>query len=83
MSESRTKQGSVRRGADVQLAVMANDISYIKIQLDHMGNQLSSNYVNKEEFEPIKRLVYGTVAVVGTLLLGAIMGLVIMQGGGG
>lgn len=56
---------------------MANDISYIKKQLDHIDNQVSSNYVSKEEFKPVQRLVYGMVAIILAAVVGAILTVVL------
>lgn len=40
---------------------------------------LKLNYVRKEEFDPIKRIVWSALGVAGTALLGAIMSLVLKQ----
>lgn len=52
-----------------KLAVIANDISYIKGQIQHIDEQVSQNYVTKAEFEPIKKLVY----LVATLIFSAVV----------
>lgn len=62
---------------NIKLAVMANDISYIKEKLNSVDQKVSSHYVSKEEFEPIKRLVYGLVALILVAVVGSVVGLVI------
>lgn len=52
-----------------KLAVIANDISYIKKQIRHIDEQVSENYITKAEFEPIKKLVY----LVATLIFSAVV----------
>ena len=63
-----------------QMAVMATDIKYIKEEITELKHLLSKNYVTKLEFDPVKRLVYGTVTVMGTTVLLAIVALVIRGG---
>ena len=60
-----------------QLAVMANDLSYIKGDIKVIKEELEGKYVTHDQFEPIRRLVYGSVAVILTAVLGAIIALVL------
>lgn len=62
-----------------KLAVIANDITYMKEQLKDIGAQLGANYVTKEEFAPIKRIVYGMVGVILVGVLTALMALIVRQ----
>lgn len=62
-----------RRSADIDLAVIQNDIAYIKRQIDHIDMQVSSNYVTKVEFtselEPLKKFMYALVlGVIGAFV---------------
>lgn len=66
------------------IAVIKNDISYIKSIQQSQGAQLSSidakvgsHYVTKEEFAPIKNLVYGVVGLLLAALIGALVNLVV------
>ncbi len=61
----------------VKLAVMANDIKYLTTQVDKIDQKISSSYVTKEEFDPIKRTVYGLISVVLLAVVGALTALVI------
>ena len=58
---------------DAQIAVIANDISYIKKSIDDMNSRLDHHYVTKDEFDPIKKLVYGMVALVLSSVVTAVM----------
>ena len=59
------------------LAVIANDISYIKSDIIEIKIKLNDDYVTNTEFEPIKKIVYGLVsltlvAVVAALVTGVL-----------
>ena len=62
---------------DIKLAVIQNDLTYIKEKLNAVDNKVSSNYVSKEEFEPIKKIVYGVVSLILVGVVGALVALVI------
>lgn len=49
---------------DTQLAVIANNIEYIKKDIVEIKSNMKSDYVTADEFEPIKRVVYGVVWVM-------------------
>jgi len=53
-------------------ATQATDLSWIKEHLKTNG------FVKKEEFQPVRNIVYGLVAIVLTTVIGAIIRLVIM-----
>lgn len=60
-----------------KMAVMANDIEYIKKSLTKIDTKLEGEYVTKTEFDPVKRIVYGLVAIVLTAVVGALVALVV------
>lgn len=66
------------KGEIIQVAVMANDISYIKNEVTEINKKLASEYVSKAEFEPIKKIVYGLVGIILTGVIVAIIRLVVM-----
>jgi hypothetical protein len=61
----------------VKLAVMANDMTYLKNAVDSIDKKISSGYVTKEEFDPIKRIVYGLISLVLVAVVGALLALVV------
>lgn len=61
---------------EVKLAVMQNDIQYIKETLNSVDSKVSNNYVTKSEFEPVRKVVYGLVAVIMLAFVGAVVSLV-------
>ena len=62
---------------NVKLAVITNDLSYIKEKLNAVDEKVSKNYVSKEEFEPIKNVVYGLVSLILVAVVGALVALVV------
>lgn len=62
---------------EIKLAVIQNDLTYIKEKLNAVDNKVSSHYVSKEEFEPIKKIVYGVVSLILVAVVGALVALVV------
>lgn len=64
----------------VKMAEFGRDMVYVKDKLDTINDKISHGYVTKEEFDPIKRLVYGTVGLVLISFMVAILALVVKGG---
>lgn len=62
---------------ETKLALMANDLTYIKEKLNAVDQKVSTHYVSKEEFEPIKKIVYGLVSLILIAVVGALVALVV------
>ena len=56
---------------------MIVDMRYVRRDVQQIKDSLAKNYVTQDQFDPIKRLVYGTVTVVLTALIGAGMALLL------
>lgn len=66
------------------LAVMANDITYIKQDIKDIKVRLDADYVSREEFaaegernELVRKIVFGLVSMVMVGFMGAVIALVI------
>ena len=57
------------RSGEVEIAVLSEKIINIDKNVTEIKKKMEDDYVTKSEFEPIKRIVYGVVA----LMLGAII----------
>lgn len=57
--------------------VIKNDIGYIKDDIKEIKSQINSNYVTKDQFEPVRRLVYGMVGIILTAVIVALVALVV------
>lgn len=62
---------------ETKLAVIQTDLTYIKEKLNAVDNKVSSHYVSKEEFDPIKKIVYGLVSLILIAVVGALVALVV------
>lgn len=72
-----TKKSSSSEDSDI--AVIKNDIGYIKQDVAEIKRMQQSHYVSKEEFEPIKRLVYGLVGLILTGVVVTLLSLVVVK----
>lgn len=78
-------QNSTRtENENVQMAVMANDIGYVRRSIDaanesitSLDKKISENYVTVERFQLVEKLVYGLVGLILIGVVGAIMTLVL------
>ena len=57
---------------EVQLALIHQDLLYVKGQMTEMKALLVKDYVTRNEFDPIRRVVYG---MVGIILIGVVASL--------
>jgi hypothetical protein len=62
---------------DIKLAVIQNDLTYIKEKMNAIDLKVSSGYVSKEEFEPVRKIVYGLVSIILIAVIGALVALVV------
>lgn len=61
-----------RRQEDVDMAEVKSDVKYLVKEVDKINDKLEKEYVTQDQFEPIKKIVYG---VVGIMLVGVITAL--------
>lgn len=59
------------------LDVIQNDISYIKQDIKDIKDSVVSSYVTKDQFEPVKRVVYGLVGLILTAVMVAVITLIL------
>jgi len=65
------------RKSEVSGARISKDIEYMTKELKNLEDLIAGHYVTKDEFEPIKKVVYGLISVILLAVIGAIMALVI------
>lgn len=58
---------------NVEFAVMCEKIDTIKADVSEIKQKLENNYVTKDQFTPVKNIVYGLVGTLLTALIGAII----------
>ena len=64
---------------DVELAILVNDIKYIKEEVSVIRTKMEADYVTRTEFEPIRKIVYGMVSLILVAVVGALISLVVMK----
>ena len=62
---------------DTSVAVILSKVGRMEDDLKNVNTKLESKYVTQDQFEPIKKLVYGMVSIVLVAVVGAIVALVI------
>jgi hypothetical protein len=65
-----------------ELSEMKVDIKYIQRDLGEIKTSLKENndkFVTQDEFEPIRKIVYGLVGLILTGVVGALLTLIIRQ----
>lgn len=68
---------TAKESQETKIALIAKDINYMKEKLDEVDGKLNAHYVTKEEFEPIKKVVYGLVSIILVAVVGAVVSLVV------
>lgn len=61
----------------ITLDTIANDIGYIKEDIKDIKDTVGSTYVTKDQFEPIRNIVYGLVGLILTAVVVAILAIVV------
>lgn len=64
---------------ETENALMQRDIAYIREDVKAIKNALNQNYVTKDQFDPVKKVVYGLVSLILIAVIGAIMTLVLRK----
>lgn len=49
---------------EVKIGKIEKDIEYIKLNIAEMNLKLDEKYVTHAEFAPVKKIVYGMVAII-------------------
>lgn len=65
-----------KSSSEMESGIILTKISYIENDVRELKEMMSSGYVTKQEFEPVKRIVYGLVSLILAGWLGAILALI-------
>lgn len=61
------------------IRVINNKLDYIQRDVIEIKTSIAFNYVTKEQFEPIQKIVYGLVGLILVAVVGALMTLIIRK----
>lgn len=64
----------------INLALMARDVRTTRDDVKDIKQKLENNYVTKEEFKLVQRIVYGFVGLTVLTVFGALLALVVNTG---
>ena len=62
-----------------EIVAIKKDIAYLVKKVDKIDASLEAKYITKLEFDPIKKLVYGTVSVILVGVMTALVRLILIQ----
>lgn len=62
---------------EYSVEVIANDIQYIRRDVEEIKTKLDKEYVTQDQFDPIKKIVYGMVSVMLTTVVVGLLTLVL------
>ena len=58
---------------------IVSDVSYIKQEMRRINKNLEEDYVRMDEYEPVRKLVFGATGIILVAVLTAVVGLVVIQ----
>ena len=76
-TRSSSSRGDTDNAGD--LRVIRNDIAYIRDDVKEIKATLNSNYITRDQFEPVKKIVYGLVGLILVAVVGALLALVVRK----
>ena len=62
---------------ETNIAIILNELQYIKKDVAAIKEQLHADYVTRNEFEPVRKIVYGMVSIVLIAVVTAIVALIL------
>ncbi len=65
------------RKQDVEIARISESVKYLVKGVDEIKDKLEKEYITQDQFEPVKKIVYGLVGTILLGVIGAIMALVL------
>jgi hypothetical protein len=75
--EAAKSANELVRSAAGGIAVLQNDISHIQTDIKEIKEKLENRYITKDEFDPVKKIVYGLVGVILVAVVGALIAIVV------
>ena len=75
----KSKMTTKIKETESQIAVLVEKSTNIELKVNKIEDKLERSYVTREEFDPIKKIVYGMVITIFIAVLGALIKLVIIK----
>lgn len=61
---------------DERTLLMSEVVAGLKQEFHEMREQIQNRYVSRDEFQPVKNIVYGMVGVIMVAVCGAVLALI-------
>jgi len=73
------KMGKKDTDSKTDLAVIKEKVETMKSGIERIESRLERSYVTKEEFDPVKKIVYGLVGLILVAVVTALIALIIRK----
>jgi hypothetical protein len=77
MPKPTAPEPAYREGENLKIALIQQDVVYIKDNIRAIKDELDGKYVTADQFDPIKRIVYGLVGAILLAVVSAIAALLV------
>ena len=64
---------------NISIALLNQKVDYVIEKVTKIEDKLDGDYVTREEFDPIKKVVYGLVSLILTAVVVALISLVLRK----
>ena len=78
-SYSKRLENMKETNIETRIEVAIEQIRQLRTDVTEIKQKLDSNYVTKEEFSPVRQIVYGIVSLILLGVVGAVLALVVHQ----
>lgn len=75
MKTDQKQQNSI----ETTVAVILTKVNYIEAEVKDIRAKLEKEYVTQDQFEPIRKVVYGLVSITLLSVVGAVIALVLRK----
>jgi len=77
LKEKMTRNINNQNTTSQNIDVIATKIDYIQRDVAEIKEKLEKDYVTRDEFDPVKKIVYGMVGLVLVAVVSALIALVV------
>jgi len=64
---------------ETKIDYISSEIQEVKNTVNKLEGSINAGFVRKEEFDPVKKIAYGLVAIIMTLVITALVYLVVQR----
>lgn len=79
MAPRKSSNENIMTQMAVDQAVILNKLTNVENDVAAINTRLEKSYVTQDQFEPVKKIVYGLVSIILVAVVGALIALVIKK----